>query len=130
MHLLNVLPSGSHTALQPYARERYLVNHTILAAVDKLHKLYTTEFEPVVWARSTGLEIVNELDSLKAAIMMTAGADSQRSGMAAGWDVMSNGLQTVESVARLARTIGGGMGGILGAGAHALTKKISEYRKV
>jgi ubiquinone biosynthesis monooxygenase Coq6 len=130
MHLLNISSLGSHTALQPYARERYLINHTILTAGDKLHKIYTTEFEPIVWARSTGLEIVNELDSLKAAIMMTAGADSQRSGMATGWDAVSKGIQTVDSVARIARTIGGGMNGLLGSGAHALTKKLAEYRKV
>lgn len=98
--------------------------------MDKLHKLYTTEFEPVVWARSTGLEIVNELDSLKAAIMITAGADSQSSGMATGWDALSKGIQSMDNVAQIARTIGGGIGGLLGPGAHALTQKLKEYRKV
>lgn len=66
---------GSITALQPYSRTRYFENHKLLSAVDKLHKLYSSTASPIVWSRSVGLEIVNELDTLKAAIMASAGAD-------------------------------------------------------
>lgn len=66
---------GSRTALLPYPRARYLENHKLLTVVDKLHKLYGTTLPPIVWARSVGLEVVNELDTLKAAIMISAGSD-------------------------------------------------------
>lgn len=100
-----------------------------MAAVDKLHKLYTTDFEPVVWARSTGLEVVNELDSLKAAIMMTAGAGGQSSGLEAGWETASKGIETLGSVVQAARAIGGGIGGILGTGIQTLAKRMVERSK-
>lgn len=97
-----------------------------MAAIDKLHKLYTTDFEPVVWARSTGLEVVNELDSLKAAIMMTAGADGRKSGVAAGWDVVAKGVETLDSAVKVARAVGGGIGGIVGTGMQTLIQRVSE----
>lgn len=62
------------TALRPYSRARYFENHKLLSATDKLHRLYAATAQPIVWARSVGLEIVNELDTLKAAIMMSAGS--------------------------------------------------------
>ncbi|KAF5336069.1 hypothetical protein D9611_006401 [Ephemerocybe angulata] len=111
---------GSYTALLPYAQERYLANHILMAAVDKLHKLYTTELEPVVWARSVGLEVLNELDSVKAAIMMQAGANAQQHG-SPGWNaaasVIQNASAAVETVSAvvpaLSRTIIGGIGNLL-----------------
>lgn len=48
-----------------------------MSATDKLHKLYSTDMLPVVWARSVGVEVLNELDSVKAGIMMTAGAQAK-----------------------------------------------------
>ncbi|KAJ3572364.1 hypothetical protein NP233_g3136 [Leucocoprinus birnbaumii] len=123
---------GTYTALQPYARERYLINHSIMAAVDKLHKLYTTDFEPIVWARSTGLEVVNELDALKAAIMMTAGGggQSRNSGTAAasGWAAMAKGVESLSSAAQVARAVSGGIGGIVGAGVQSLVKSMTTKR--
>ncbi|KAH7885844.1 hypothetical protein F5I97DRAFT_1875893 [Phlebopus sp. FC_14] len=64
---------GSYTALYPYGRERYVANHKVMSAVDKLHKIYASTFGPVVWTRTVGLEVVNELDCVKAALMMDAG---------------------------------------------------------
>lgn len=66
---------GSFTALESYPRQRYLVNHGMLSAVDKLKKLYGTRNGPIVWARSVGLETINELDGLKRMFMGVAGAD-------------------------------------------------------
>ncbi|GAA98596.1 uncharacterized protein L969DRAFT_625299 [Mixia osmundae IAM 14324] len=70
---------GSFTALQAYPRERYLANHTMLSAIDKLHKLYAIESGPLVWARSTGIEVLNELPMVKAALMGQAGASKSGS---------------------------------------------------
>ena len=47
----------------------------MLSATDKLHKLYAVESGPMVWARSTGLEMINEMPSIKMALMGQAGAD-------------------------------------------------------
>lgn len=74
------LDVGSRTALEAYPRDRYLANHGILSGVDKLSKLYGTRMEPVVWLRSTGLEVVNECTSLKEAFMAVAGAGDSLSG--------------------------------------------------
>ena len=34
----------------------------MMSAVDKLHKLYSSTAAPIVWARSTGVEVLNELE--------------------------------------------------------------------
>ncbi|RXW23905.1 hypothetical protein EST38_g1959 [Candolleomyces aberdarensis] len=110
---------GSYTALLPYTQERYLANHVFMAAVDKLHKVYTTEAEPIVWARSVGVEVLNELDSIKAAIMMSAGADVKQQG--ATWnvaaDVVRNTSMAVgtlsEMVPALSRAVLGGIGNLI-----------------
>jgi ubiquinone biosynthesis monooxygenase Coq6 len=100
-----------------------------MAAVDKLHKLYSTKFEPIVWARSAGLEVVNELDSLKAAIMITAGAEGRKSGVAAGWETMAGGVKVLGNVASVARTVGGSIGSIVSASAQTLVKRMAERAK-
>lgn len=92
----------------PYARARYLENHTVLSAVDKLHKLYSTTASPIVWVRSVGLEVVNELDTLKAALMMSAGASS--SSLSPG-EVVGGGFEAVaktfDTAQTVIRTVGG-----------------------
>lgn len=103
---------GSHTALAPYARERYFENHKMMSMVDKLHKLYSTTFEPVVWARSVGVEVLNELDTLKAAIMMSAGAsarDTQTRGGASAWNFTASLFETMAGSARFAEVAGAGL---------------------
>lgn len=103
----------------------------MMAAVDKLHKMYTTDFEPVVWARSTGLEVVNELDSLKAAIMMTAGGSGSHKSSSAelsGWGAVAKGVEALSSAAQVARASGGGIGGIVGTGVQSLVKRMTSER--
>jgi ubiquinone biosynthesis monooxygenase Coq6 len=97
-----------------------------MAVVDKLHKLYTTDYGPVVWARSTGLEVVNELDSVKAAIMMTAGAEGRKSGAAAGWEAMMKGVEALGGAVQVAGTFSGGIGGIVGARIQGLIGRMAE----
>lgn len=112
---------GSHTALIPYARERYLANHILMAACDKLHKVYTTELEPIVWARSVGVEVLNELDSVKAVIMMTAGANPRQADGSAGWSAAASAMQStyaaVDAVSTVIPVLGrafvGGIGNLL-----------------
>lgn len=94
---------GSYNALKGYGRERYWENQKMLSAVDHLHWLYAATPVPmaeqadggrqaretdgvvksaakevlgrgVVWARSTGLEVINELGFVKNAFMRQAGS--------------------------------------------------------
>lgn len=99
---------GSYNALKGYARDRYWENQKMLSAVDHLHWLYAGTPVPlsqqadggkeqrerdglvktaakevvgrgVVWARSTGLEVINELGFVKNAFMRQAGSTTSRS---------------------------------------------------
>jgi ubiquinone biosynthesis monooxygenase Coq6 len=80
----------------------------MMSATDKLHKLYATDVLPIVWARSVGVEVLNELDSVKAGIMMTAGAQPAQakrkpSAASAGWNFAGD---MVETLATSIKTIG------------------------
>ncbi|KAF9077907.1 ubiquinone biosynthesis hydrox [Rhodocollybia butyracea] len=108
---------GSYTALLPYTQERYLENHKIMSACDKLHKLYSTSFGPLVQLRSVGLEVLNELDSIKAAIMMSAGSVSREDrplsyssdARAAFFDMAAKGVENIGSAAHVAGIVRGGL---------------------
>jgi ubiquinone biosynthesis monooxygenase Coq6 len=65
---------GTVLALRQYSRERYLANHLLMSGVDKLHKLYGTQSGLVVWARSMGLEVVNESSTLRSFFAKRAGS--------------------------------------------------------
>jgi ubiquinone biosynthesis monooxygenase Coq6 len=45
----------------------------MMSAVNKLHMLYASTALPIVWARSTGVEMLNELDVLISGIIGAAG---------------------------------------------------------
>lgn len=66
------LDIGSLLALEPYWKDSYFNNHAKLGVVDKLHKLYSTDFEPLVQLRSYGLNMVNSLDWVKSQLMRQA----------------------------------------------------------
>ncbi|KIJ55620.1 hypothetical protein M422DRAFT_199919 [Sphaerobolus stellatus SS14] len=117
---------GSYTALLPYARDRYFANHKILAVTDKLHKLYSTRSAPVVWARSTGLEVLNELDTVKEAMMLGAGSEgtvrTKRNTMP--WNVAATGLEIVNGAADMAKlVVGGVVGGLVNGVRNVVQKK-------
>lgn len=59
------LDIGQKMALEPYFAERYLPNHILLGVVDKIHKIHTTSLQPVVWARSLGVDILQNLPIVK-----------------------------------------------------------------
>lgn len=91
-----------------------------MSATDKLHKLYATDIQPIVWARSVGVEVLNELDSVKAAIMMTAGAQEKNKTGAmasAGWnfagDVVETVATTVKTAGFLKDVVGNALGSVL-----------------
>ncbi|EJD07319.1 ubiquinone biosynthesis hydrox [Fomitiporia mediterranea MF3/22] len=113
---------GSRTALLPYARGRYFENHKLLSAVDKLHKLYGTSLPPVVWARSVGLEVVNEIDALKAAIMLSAGSGpgllkQQAEGQGVSpWSFAANGVEVAGDVVEAAKIISRTLQGLVSTG--------------
>ncbi|KAK2463656.1 hypothetical protein APHAL10511_004407 [Amanita phalloides] len=108
---------GSYTALLPYAQERYLQNHIMLSTVDKLHKVYSTDSEPVVWARTVGIEVLNELDSIKGAVMTMAGAQRRSatvgSNASIGWDAVAKGLETLFAASHLAKSMSDGLSNTL-----------------
>ncbi|KAF9646232.1 ubiquinone biosynthesis hydrox [Thelephora ganbajun] len=120
---------GSRTALLPYTRARWFENHKILSAVDKLHKLYSTTFPPVVWARSVGLEVINELDTIKVALMITAGGGGggpRADGSGWRWDVAAKGLENFNSTADTAKVVGSGLVNVVGIGLQRLGNALSQ----
>lgn len=59
------LDYGTKFALDPYFSSRYPVNNATLGVVDKIHKIYGTDFAPIVCARSLGVNILNNLPFIK-----------------------------------------------------------------
>ncbi|KAL0569788.1 putative ubiquinone biosynthesis monooxygenase [Marasmius crinis-equi] len=119
---------GSYTALLPYTQERYFENHKVMSACDKLHKLYSTTLPPIVWARSMGLEVINELDSIKAALMMNAGSSPRVKSSNGSLNVNGDIRQTIFNVAATGfqglttadKVIGTVRSGLAGAAAKSL----------
>jgi ubiquinone biosynthesis monooxygenase Coq6 len=76
-----------------------------MSSVDKLHKIYGTDNEAVVWARSVGVEALNELDSIKAAMMMFVGADGSKSSSVGsmGWNFAGNAVETLGTVMKVVK---------------------------
>ncbi|KAG0213508.1 putative ubiquinone biosynthesis monooxygenase [Mortierella sp. NVP41] len=70
--LLSGSDIGNIHSLTQYSSERFLPNLAMLGTVDKLSKLYNTDFGPVVWARSLGLTAVDKMGPIKTEIMRFA----------------------------------------------------------
>ena len=114
---------GSYTSLIPYTRARYFENHKMLSAVDKLHKLYTTTAEPVVWARSVGLEVINELDTLKTALMVSAGSHRlDKNPGSVGFGLAAQGLESLAKGLNDMKVVGDIASGMVRAGMQQLFK--------
>ncbi|KAK7466404.1 putative ubiquinone biosynthesis monooxygenase [Stygiomarasmius scandens] len=131
---------GSYTSLLPYSQERYLENHKIMSACDKLHKLYSTSFGPVVSLRSMGLEVLNEFDSIKAAFMVTAGSSSRvRVGNdnerlhgdfgTIAFNLAAKGVQGLTATAGVVQAIRGGLTGLAVNGLQSLAKAASSVQE-
>ncbi len=97
-----------------------------MSAFDKLHKIYSTDSQPIVWARSVGVEVLNELDSVKAAIMMTAGAKVNKSSPgASAWSMAGSAVEMVSSTVHTAGAVGGAIGNALGSALRNLSRRTS-----
>lgn len=102
-----------------------------MAAIDKLHKIYSTTYEPFVWARTVGVEVLNELDSVKAAVMLAAGARQgkpERSS-ATAWNLAAQAVETLVATSNTAKMAGRGLAGMLGASLSNLAKSARPDNK-
>ncbi|KAI0339515.1 ubiquinone biosynthesis hydrox [Trametopsis cervina] len=118
---------GAHTALQPYARNRYFENHKTLSACDKLHKLYSSTSEPIVWARSAGLEVLNELDTIKGALMMAAGTVKEHYGTGqVGWELTAKAVEGLARNMDNARMLGNSVSGMAGSTVRQLLQGLTR----
>ncbi|KAG8718327.1 putative ubiquinone biosynthesis monooxygenase [Ceratobasidium sp. 394] len=118
---------GSYTALLPYMQARYMPNQSLLLATDGLHKLYGTTSSPVVWARSTGLEVINELSAIKGALMGAAGASPRTETEV--WNTLAAGVERLVGTSDLIRALGGGLKDtITKTGANMLQNGVNAFR--
>ncbi|KAJ3194822.1 hypothetical protein HK101_001824 [Irineochytrium annulatum] len=60
------VPLGSIHVLQEYARERYVKNLGMMVAVDAIGRVFRSDFQPLVWARSLGFDLVNRIPQIKS----------------------------------------------------------------
>lgn len=116
--------SGAYLSLLPYARARYIPNHLLLSATDHLSSIYSTTNPLIVWGRSTGLEVINELDSLKGLLMNSAGAVNDQSGFkkkrdAGVWGFVAG---AVEEGMRVRKGVEGIFGLVKGAVANVIAR--------
>ena len=103
-----------------------------MATCDKLHKLYASTAEPIVWARSVGVEVLNELDAVKAAVMLNAGSNPTRirvSGAQLGANAAADGLASLARGLSGARTLTEGVAGILGSGVQRMLQSLGGSQR-
>ncbi|KAF8892044.1 hypothetical protein BD779DRAFT_1670397 [Infundibulicybe gibba] len=117
---------GSYNSLLPYTRERYFENHKIMSAIDKLHKLYSTKSGPIVWSRSVGLEVLNELDTLKSAIMMTAGATGRMESSKRWPLVVMQGIEGLVGGFQAIKAVEQGLGQVVAGSLREIVKQFSR----
>lgn len=135
---------GGYTNLLPYHQAQYAPNHGILSVTDKLHKLYALESAPAVWARSVGLEVLNELGSAKGALMSAAGATStpwrvrgfnetraSDYGMSSRenpstvlWNAAASGIEGFNSTVQFGKVVAGGARSIVSTMAQNVAKSL------
>ena len=104
----------------------------MLAACDKLHKLYAVTAEPAVWARSVGVEVLNELDSVKAALMLAAGSrplGARASGAQLGANLAATGLESLARGISGVRTLTEGMTNLAGAGVRRVLESVASSQR-
>ena len=99
----------------------------MMSTVDKLHKLYASTVPPVVWARSTGVEVLNELDTVKAGMISAAGGRSS-AGIVPGslWGMVAGGVEALVSGTRV---IGTGLNTVAGGMLQQLARVASVQSK-
>lgn len=114
---------GAYLSLKLYPKERYLANHAVLSACDHLASLYARTDPVSVWARSTGVEVLNELGPVKDLIMRRAGSApaADRAGTmgsshdAGAWGAVASVLERAGQVKDVASVLGRAAIGQVGA---------------
>lgn len=109
---------GGITALAAYPRERYLPNHVMLAAVDKLNWVFGSRNPVVNWARGTGLEVFNELGPVKDFFMANAG-----SGASGSKSSLPSALADAAEAFQVVRGVAGAAGGMIASGLRNLSRR-------
>lgn len=99
-----------------------------MSSMDKLQKLYSTELSPIVWARSVGLEVVNELDSLKAALMISAGAQPKEERTTNGWDAAASIVRTASNAVEVTKSVVPGVAGAVLNGVVGLLQQVQQRK--
>jgi ubiquinone biosynthesis monooxygenase Coq6 len=99
-----------------------------MSSMDKLQKLYSTELSPIIWARSVGLEVVNELDSLKAALMISAGAQPKEERSTKGWDTAASVIRSASNAVEVTKTVLPGVAGAVVNGVVGLLQQVQQRR--
>ena len=56
---------GSTLVLEPYVSKAWPANHAMLGVCDKLHKIFSTDWAPLVLARGLGMKSINFVDTVK-----------------------------------------------------------------
>lgn len=67
------LDIGSLLTLEPYVSKTWPFNHAVLGACDKLHKVFSTNLAPIVWARGMGMKVMNNLGPVKEMMVRMIG---------------------------------------------------------
>lgn len=80
----------------------------------------------MVWARSVGLEVINELDTIKAALMITAGGGPRVGNSGWGWDAVARGLENFDSATDAANVVGSRLANVAGVGLQQLGSALSQ----
>ncbi|CAI5757568.1 unnamed protein product [Candida verbasci] len=60
---------GSPLVLENYVSNAWPSNHMLLGVCDKLHKIFSTDFYPIVFARGIGMKSINMIDTVKDFMM-------------------------------------------------------------
>lgn len=60
---------GSPLVLDEYVAKAWPANHVLMGVCDKLHKVFSTDFAPLVAARGIGMKALNMLDFVKDAMV-------------------------------------------------------------
>ena len=97
----------------------------MMAVIDKLHKIYSSTSEPLVWARSVGIEVLNEIDTVKTAMISAAGANSA-TGEGQGWTQVAVGIENLTRGLNTAKLVSDGVVGGLGTRLQRVLNSVSQ----